>query len=242
MDSVDLLRGQAGLWGLELDRAQLDGLVRYAELLAGYREANVIGARDFNVVLLDHVLDSLSCFLFEPLAGAARIADVGSGGGLPGLPISIVRPQSGVTLVESTGKKARFLSRVVEALALSRVEVLNIRVEEVGREEGRRGGYDLVSARALARLAVLAEYCVPLLRVGGHVISMKAWLDAEELAQGKRAAKMLGAEVEEVIRVPFLPEVGEKERRLVILRKTRGTPRAYPRRVGVPARDPLGVV
>ncbi len=240
--SVERLQAQADSWGLELSPEQVGGLMQYARLLAGYREANVIGARELDTVLLDHVLDSLSCLLFEPLREAGRLADVGSGGGLPGLAISVVRPEMSVALVEATGKKARFLEGAVEALKLARVEVINARAEEVAREARRRGAYEVATARALARLAVVAEYCVPLLRVGGHVISMKGRLDKDELAEGRRAARTLGAEVEKVIRVPLLPEVGEKERHLVILRKTRRTPRAYPRRVGVPAREPLGVV
>jgi 16S rRNA (guanine527-N7)-methyltransferase len=236
------LQEQADVWGLELACAQIDRFVRYAGLLAGYREANVIGAREFDIVLLEHVLDSLSCFLFEPLAEAERLADVGSGGGLPGLAISIVRPEMKVALVEATGKKARFLGQAVEKLGLDRVEILNARAEEVARGVGHRATYDVATARALARLAVVAEYCVPLLRVGGHVISMKGRFDPAELAEGRRAARRLGAEVEDVIRAPFLRGVGEKERHLVILKKTRETPRAYPRRVGVPARQPLGVV
>lgn len=242
MGSVDLLRTQTNRWGLELDGRQIDGLVRYAHLLAGYREANVIGARAFDVVLLDHVLDSLSCFLARFHWETAHLTDVGSGGGLPGLAISIVRPETSITLIEATQKKARFLGRAVEDLGLDRVEILNARAEEVARWEGHRGKYEVATARALARLAVVAEYCVPLLRVGGRVLSMKGRLDAAELAEGRRAARTLGAKVEDVIRVPLLPEVGEKERHLVILRKTRETPPAYPRRVGVPARQPLGVV
>lgn len=242
MKSAELLRVQADLWGVELGGEEVGSLMRYARHLAGYREANIIGARQFDTVLLDHVLDALSCFLFEPLGEAARLADIGSGGGLPGVPVSIARPRTSVALVEATGKKARFLKGAVGTLGLARVAVINARAEEVGRERGHRGGYDVATARALARLAVVAEYCVPLLRVGGHVISMKGRLDMGELAEGRKAARTLGAEVEEVIRVPLLPEVGEKERHLVILRKTRDTPRAYPRGVGVPARQPLGVV
>lgn len=242
MQSVDLLRAQANRWGLELDGEQIEGLARYARILADYREANVIGARDYNVVLLDHVLDSLSCFLSEAVRKAGRLVDVGSGGGLPGLAINIVRPEAKVTLVEATQKKARFLRQAVGEIGLVRVEILNARAEEVARWGGQRSEYEVATARALARLAVVAEYCVPLLRVGGCVVSMKGRLDTVELAEGERAAKMLGAEVEEIIRVPLLPEVGEKERHLVVLRKTRETPPAYPRRVGVPAKQPLGVV
>lgn len=237
-----MLRAQAERWGLELDDRQIESLERYARVLDDYREANVIGARDFDAVLLDHVLDSLSCFLTDSVWGAGCLVDVGSGGGLPGLAIGILRPETSITLVEATQKKARFLVRAAGELGLARVEIINSRAEEVARWEGQRGKYGVATARALARLAVVAEYCVPLLRVGGRVISMKGRLDEAELTEGKSAAGTLGAELEGTIRVPLLPEVGEKERHLVILRKTRETPPAYPRRVGVPAREPLGVV
>lgn len=241
MDSADLLRLQVRRWGRDLADEQVAGLVRYARLLAGYREANVIGARHFDDVLLDHVLDSLSCLLAPPLRGARRLVDVGSGGGLPGIAISIVRPDIRVTLVEATRKKARFLRLAAERLALGNVRVLNTRVEEAARETEQRGTYDIATARALARLPVVAEYCIPLLCVGGCCISMKGRLDAAELAQGRRAATELGAAVEEMIRVPSPPELQQKERHLVLLRKMRATPQAYPRRVGVPSKQPLGV-
>ena len=242
MEAVRLLEFQAAAWGLGLDGGRRDRLVEFARLLGSYGRANVIGTREPRGILLDHVLDSLSCLLFEPLAEAQRLADVGSGGGLPGIPLKIVRPALQATLVESTGKKARFLRHAVERLGLDGVEVLDGRVEEVAHLKSCRGSYDVVTARAVARLSVVAEYCVPLSRVGGRVISMKARLHAEELSEGKRAAQRLGAKVSEVLQVPYLPEAGQKERRLVILEKVRDTPKEYPRKVGVPAKKPLGMV
>jgi 16S rRNA (guanine527-N7)-methyltransferase len=242
MDELELVRLQAAAWGLRLDDKRLARLEAFARLLAGYEEANVIGTREVGKILLDHVLDSLSCFLFQPLAEAERLADVGSGGGLPGIPIKICAPHMEVTLIESTGKKARFLRRVVDEIPLPGTEVLNSRVEEVSRMAEQRGAYDVAPARAVARLSVLAEYCVPLLKVGGHVISMKGRLPDKELSEGEKAADKLGARVSKLIRVPHLPEVGEKERRLVVFQKVRETPRKYPRNVGVPAKKPLGMV
>ena len=243
METIRLLELQAAAWGFGLDGDRRDRLVDFARLLGSYDEANVIGSREPGKILLDHVLDSLSCFTFEPLVGAQRLADIGSGGGLPGIPIKIARPDLHVTLVESTGKKVRFLRRAIEQLGLfDGIEVLEGRVEEVARARSCRGTYDVVTARAVARLSVVAEYCVPLLRVGGYVISMKAKVQTEELSEGERAAQRLGAEVSEVLQVPHLPEVGPKERRLVILEKVRETPQQYPRKVGVPAKKPLGVV
>jgi|SRR5829696_2529171 len=239
MDSLSLLEAQVAAWGLRLGRGRLERLLEYARLLAGYDLANVIGTRDVDEILLSHVLDSLSCLLHRRPSHAGRLADVGSGGGLPGIPIKIVKPELATTLVESTGKKARFLQYVVESLSLDGVEVANTRVEDLGLVH--RGAYDVVTARAVARLSVVAEYCMPLLEIGGRAIAMKGWLEAEELEEGSRAVDTLGASVVEIVKVPMLPEVGEKERNLVILEKLRETPALYPRRAGVAVRRPLGV-
>ncbi len=242
MEPAKLLELQAAAWGLSLGGERLERLSEYAQLLGSYGLANVIGTRDPRGIVVDHVLDSLSCFLFEPLGEARRLADVGSGGGLPGLAIKIARPPLRVVLIESTAKKASFLRHAIEGLALDGVEVVNARVEEVANASSYREAYDAVTARAVARLSVVAEYCVPLLKIGGHAISMKAKLGPEELSEGQRAAEKLGARVSEVLEVPHLPEIGAKERRLVILEKVSETPGGYPRKVGEPAKKPLGMV
>jgi 16S rRNA (guanine527-N7)-methyltransferase len=242
VDALELISLQAATWRLGLDAERVTRLETFARLLSGYEDANVIGTHSMREVLMEHVLDSLSCLLFKPLAEARRLADVGSGGGLPGIPLKIVAPHLAVTLIEATGKKARFLRRAIETTSLGRVEVLNGRAEDLGRMGDHRGVYDVTTARAVARLSVVAEYCVPLLRIGGHAISMKGRLEDEEVLEGERAAEMLGAEVQEIIRVPRLPEIGEKQRSLVVLRKVGETPNIYPRRVGAPAKKPLGVV
>ena len=242
MDALGLMRLQAAEWGLTLTPDRLAYLETYARFLRDYEEANVIGTRELRRIILDHVLDSLSCFLFGPLGAARRLADVGSGGGLPGVPIKIVKPGMRITLVESTAKKARFLRRAAEDLPLEDVEVTNARVEEIAHRDEHRGVYDVVTARAVAGLTVVAEYCVPLLRVGGYAISMKGRLGDEEIAEGQRAAEKLGARVSDLIPVPRLPEIEKKERCLVILKKIEETPAKYPRNVGVPTKKPLGVV
>src|ERR671913_1785835 len=239
--ALGLIEAQAAAWGLRLCHDRRGHLQEYAGLLASYDLANVIGTRDVDRIMMDHVLDSLSCFLYEPLFRAGRLADVGSGGGLPGIPIKILRPDLATTLVESTGKKARFLRHAVDALSLSGVEVANTRVEDLGRTRTHRGAYDVVTCRAVARLSVVAEYCVPLLQPGGCAIAMKGRLEPEELTAGDRAVAALGAKVAATTRVPTLPEVGEKERHLVILQKIRQTPAQYPRRPGIVAKRPLGV-
>ncbi|ABG06115.1 methyltransferase GidB [Rubrobacter xylanophilus DSM 9941] len=236
----EAFRRQLDAWGVKASREQLSLLEEYALLLAGYRRANVIGTREPETVLLEHVLDSASCLLFEPLRAAGRVADVGSGGGLPGIPLKILLPEARVVLIESTGKKADFLRYAIESLGLSGVDVVNARVEAVAREAAHRSRYDAALARAVAALPVLAEYCVPLLRVGGHAVAMKGGMPEHELRLGEGAAAVLGARLSGVLEVPRLPEVGEeKRRRLVILEKRRETPGRYPRKAGVPAKRPL---
>jgi 16S rRNA (guanine527-N7)-methyltransferase len=241
MKSLELLEAQAAAWGVRLDGEQIDLLLRYARLLASYDRANVIGTRELDRIVLDHVLDSLSCFLHEPLLEARRMADVGSGGGLPGIPIGIVRRDLSTTLIESIGKKAHFLQYVAEDLALENVTVANARVEEIGRRQEHRGAYTLVTTRAVARLSVIAEYSVPLLEVGGQAIAMKSRLEREEFEQGGRAVGDLGAKIGGVEPVEMLQEVGDKERNLIVIQKIGETPARYPRRSGAVAKRPLGV-
>ena len=212
----------------------------FAGVLAEYERANVIGTRDLDRILLDHVLDSLSCLLFHPAREAKRFADVGSGGGLPGIPLRLALSEAGVSLFEATSKKAEFLRYAARRLQLDGVEVVNARVEEAGHEARYRSSYQVCTARAVARVSVVAEYCLPLVEVGGYVVSFKGKPEAEELAEGERAAAALGARVYEVIQVPVLAEIGDRERRLVVLKKERETPAKYPRRTGAPAKSPLG--
>lgn len=241
MDSVSLLEAQAAAWGLPLGGGRRGRLLEFVRLLSSYDRANVIGTRDPDQILSAHILDSLSCFLYRPLFRIGRFADVGSGGGLPGIPLKIINPDLTTALVESTGKKARFLQYVVDALSLDGIEVVNTRVEDLARVQAHRGTYDVVTSRAVARLSVVAEYCVPLLKVGGSAICMKGRLEPDELSEGSRAAETLGAKVAEIIPVPMLQEIGGRERNLVILQKVQETPARYPRRPGTATKKPLGV-
>ncbi len=240
MDYPELLERQLGEWGLALDPARRDLLLDYASLLASYERSNVIGTKDYRRIVTDHVLDSLGCLRFGPLSGARRLADVGSGGGLPGIPISIARPELRTTLIESVGKKSFFLKYAVEALSLDSLSVVNARVEDLGRDPDHRAAYDVATTRAVSHLAAIAEYCVPLLRVGGHAVAMKAGLADAELSEGQRAAGLLGARVTERIPVSFVAEVGERERQLVVIEKVRETHPRYPRKPGTPTKSPLG--
>lgn len=231
---------QIASWGISLGPLQLTELRRFGSMLHSYSESNVIGAKSLSAVMEDHVLDSLSCLLFGGLNSCRKLIDVGSGAGLPGIPLKLVRPEIEVDLVESTAKKVKFIRDSVAELELSGITSMNERAEEVGHRTPYRGTYDIATARALASLPVVAEYCVPLVRVGGSVVAMKGRLSPEELEAGEKAARLLGARVSNVLPVPLLPRLRAKDRCLVIIEKITETPERYPRRTGIPKKQPLG--
>lgn len=231
---------QLELWGLALEDRQVASMERFGRLLESYSEANVIGARIYGRIMEEHILDSLSCLLAPGFDGGRRMVDVGTGGGLPGIPLKIARPSLDVSLIEATAKKAAFLRNAVSDLGLEDVKVLNARAEDVGAEAQSRASFDVATTRAVASVAVIAEYCVPLVRVGGQVVAMKGRVTREELEEGKHAARLLGARVVEVVTVPLLEEVRAEHRELVVLEKERETPARYPRKPGMARKRPLG--
>ncbi len=184
-----------------------------------------------------HFLDSLSVILAGHPPAAGRVVDVGAGGGFPGVPLKICRPDLRLVLVEANGRKAAFLRHLVEALDLDGVRVYQGRVETAGREAELRERCDLAVGRAVAALPVLLEYALPLVAVGGRVVALKGPRITDELQGAEQAGEMLGGEKMEVI--SFALPGGGEERRLAVWKKVRKTPGEYPRRPGVPAKRPL---
>jgi 16S rRNA (guanine527-N7)-methyltransferase len=182
-----------------------------------------------------HVADSLAALEVDELRAAETIADLGAGGGPPGLVLAVALPHTRVALVESVARKCAFLEATVQDLGLGNVEVVCARAESWG--DGL-GGCDVVCARALASLPVLCEYAAPLLREGGVLVAWKGEVDREEDAAGVRAAETLGLEREAVQAVE--PYAGSRRRTLHVFRKVRATPAGYPRRPGMAVKRPLG--
>ena len=238
--AVEQLRRQSSDWNVALQPSQLASLSAYASLLAGYRYANVIGTRDPSKIVAEHLSDSLSCLLIRTLWSSRSVIDVGTGGGLPGLPLAISRPDLGVTLLEVTERKVRFLDYTRKRLGLRNVDLIQGRVEDEGRKAAYRETFDLAVARALADLPVVAEYCAPLVRVGGEILAMKGRLMEEELSRAVAASRELGLEMREVREVKYRAELPQKERRLVVFQKILATPERFPRRPGLAKKRPLG--
>jgi len=238
--AVEQLRLQTSDWGIDLEASQLALLSVYADLLAGYELANVIGTRDPGKIVVEHLCDSLSCLLIGDLWSSRSVIDVGTGGGLPGVPLAISHPELRVTLLEATEKKVRFLDYTREKLGLQNLDLIQGRVEDEGKKAAYRENFDLAVARALAELSVVVEYCAPLVRVGGKILAMKGRLTEEELSRGVAASHELGAEVCEVREVKYRAELPQKERRLVVFEKILATPEKFPRRVGLAKKRSLG--
>ena len=233
---MDTLLNTAGAWGLRLDQRQIEQFARYsAELRAWNTRVNLTAITDEEGIVARHFLDSLRCALSWGDAPSSLI-DIGSGAGFPGLPLKILRPELRVALVESVGKKAAFLRHMITVLDLRDVTVLTARAETVGRDPQHREQYDVVTARAVAELATLAEYCLPLCRVHGRVLVPKGSDIADEVARARTAIERLGGRVIDVESVTI---PGVEPRTLVVIAKVAPTPAAYPRAVGVPARRPI---
>jgi len=231
--------------GIEFDDGELERLgVFLALLLDANRVISLTSITESVEAWNKHAFDSLT--LLQTLADlppGARVIDIGSGGGVPGVPLAIVLPNLRFTLLEATGKKAAYLREVVRALGLSNTEVLEARAEAAGHDRGekfdgaRRGGhreaYDAVIARAVGPMAVVAELTVPFCRIGGRTLLIKGQKADEELAEASEALKRLHAVHGATIETPT--------GRIVVLEKASATPRDYPRRDGEPKRAPLGL-
>jgi len=209
----------------------------YEELIVWNKRLNLTAITDYQEVQTKHFLDSLTVGLVLNNPSALRVLDVGSGAGLPGVPLKILYPNLSLALTDSVAKKTHFLAHLVRRLGLEGVEVITGRAEELARDWDFREQFDLVVSRAVAPLATLAELTLPFCRLGGRVVAPKKAKVDEEVAQASRALATLGGRLQGVkeITVAGLLE----DRALVVLGKVAPTPPQYPRRPGIPAKRPL---
>lgn len=231
--------------GFDLSELQIGQLYRYRDLLYERNAVtNLTAVRELSAIERRLLLESLRLVpVLRSLpaiadSGNHSLIDVGTGGGLPGMVLAIACPEWTVFLLDATGKKVAFLNEAIAEIQLANAFTIHGRAEEVGHQPRYRDSFDVVTARAVASLPVLLELGVPLLRIGGHLLFPKGAGISDELDAAGRAAGILGAEVTSSA---FLPDAGSTiDTRLVIARKLSPTPHAYPRRTGVPAKDPLG--
>lgn len=235
----ELVDNAWNLFGIRITDDQLAAFKVYEQQLIEWNnQFNLTAIDNPRQIRVKHFLDSLSCMLAWRNTPTDRVIDVGTGAGFPGLPLKIICPAINLTLVESVGKKAAFCEHITESINLQQVDVVQERAETIASQVERRENYDWAIARAVATMPILVEYLLPLVRVGGFALAMKGESGPAEAQIAEHAIQILGGRIQQLIPVT-LPGV-EDERYLVIIEKTAATPERYPRRVGIPAKRPLG--
>lgn len=237
MIPTEMLRSGAAEMNIALTDHQLAQFDQYAALLTEWNEKmNLTGITDPEAIVVRHFLDSLSVLACTEVPQGASVVDVGTGAGFPGIPLKIARPDLRITLLDSLNKRLIFLRAVCDELRLT-TALLHIRAEEGGRNPALRAQFDLATARAVAALPVLAEYCVPFVRKGGVFVAMKGPDCGAECAAAEPAIRTLGGRVERTAERTLPDGSG---RTLIVVRKTAPTPPAYPRAAAKIAKAPLG--
>ena len=234
----EILAARAAEAGIPLTAEQIGQFSVYHEMLLDWNtRMNLTALTAPEDVAVKHIIDSLTAYDAALFDGARTLIDVGTGAGLPGIPLAVYAPHLTVTLLDSLNKRVRFLTEVTAAMGLPNVRCIHARAEEAARTAEHRAAYDIVVSRAVARLPVLLEYTLPFVRVGGTLLALKGRAYAEEQKEARRAAEVLGGGriTARPVHLPGLDDV----RAILTVTKERQTPAAYPRGGGAPARRPL---
>ena len=219
-------------------------LTYYEYLVEKNKVMNLTAITEYEEVITKHFLDSLavvktSCFKLEELAGK-RLIDIGTGAGFPGIPLKIAFPKLEILLLDSLNKRINFLNEVTEMLGLTKINTVHGRAEDYAKQKEYRESFDFCVSRAVANLSTLSEYCIPFVKQGGCFISYKSGSVDQELIQAEKAVKILGGQREEVVRFSLADT--DMDRSFVVIRKAKPTPKKYPRKAGLPSKEPLGAV
>lgn len=215
---------------------QLEQFFVYMNLLIEWNEKmNLTAIVEPNEIILKHFIDSIT--ILKEIDNNSKIIDVGTGAGFPGVPLSIMNPTLKITLADSLNKRLIFLQEVINQLGLRNIEIIHARAEELGQSKKYREDFDVATSRAVANLSTLSEYLIPLVKKGGKIISMKAGGAQEEIETAKKAIKILGGRIERIEEFK-LPQT-EIDRTIILIKKEECTPNKYPRKAGIPNKDPI---
>lgn len=207
----------------------MDGILEWNEKI------NLTAIKDRDEFVVKHLVDSILCAGFPEYKNSESIIDVGTGAGFPGIPLAIISPDKDFVLADSLNKRLKVINDLTDRLGIYNIETVHGRAEELARNKNFRENFDLCVSRAVANMAVLAEYCLPFIRMGGHLLAYKGPDVNEELKSAEKAIKTLGGKV---LRIETTPLQGY-EHNIVVIEKMKKTPAKYPRRAGTPVKEPI---
>ena len=238
MSNIEILRQGIEDFGIEASDKMLADFQKYKEILVEWNQKmNLTGIEDEKEVFIKHFLDSVSAVTKGYIKNGMSLIDVGTGAGFPGMPLRICLPELKVTLLDSLNKRINFLQEVANQLDIDDIEFIHGRAEDFGKSEEYREGFDIATARAVAGLPALMEFCVPFVKVGGYFVCLKGPNANLELEESKKAMEALGLEYIEKIDIK-LPEI-DLDHNILVFKKVKNTPSKYPRKAGKVTKNPI---
>lgn len=238
MNNEEILINGCKLYNIDISKEQINMLLKYMDMLKEWnKKVNLTSIVDDEEIIKKHFLDSISIFNTELIKDNISLVDVGTGAGFPGIPIKIINPTVKVTLIDSLKKRVNFLEEVICELKLKGINAVHGRCEDFANQKDYREQYDIATARAVASLPVLCEYCLPYVKIGGSFIAMKGPSVIEELDVSGNAVKVMGGELKEVIDTNIYGE--DLNHKLVVVKKKKLSPIKYPRKAGKIEKNPI---
>lgn len=238
MDFYNLMNIACNKEGLTFERDKYDKFIIYKDMIKEWNEkVNLTAITEDEEIIKKHFIDSIKSYRFEELNNCKNLIDIGTGAGFPGIPLKIMRPDLEVVLLDSLNKRVNFLNEVIKRLGLTGIKAIHGRAEDFARENNYREKFDVAISRAVANMSVLSELCIPFVKNGGYFVAMKGPSVDEEINEGKKAVEILGGSIENIIEVDI--EDTDLKHNLVIVKKVKVTPIAYPRKAGTASKKPI---
>jgi 16S rRNA (guanine527-N7)-methyltransferase len=238
MEYFDIMNKACNNEGLEFNEKKYGSFMRYKDLIKEWNQKiNITAIKEDEEIVKKHFIDSIKVFKFKELKHAKNVIDIGTGGGFPGIPMKIMKPEMNIVLLDSLNKRIKFLNEVIKDLKLEKIKAIHGRAEDFAQETQYREKFDIAVSRAVANLTVLSEFCIPYVKVGGYFVAMKGPAAEEEIKCSKNAIRMLGGRIEHIEKVQI--EDSDLNHNLVIIKKITETHKKYPRKAGMVTKDPL---
>ncbi|MBZ9689766.1 16S rRNA (guanine(527)-N(7))-methyltransferase RsmG [Clostridium estertheticum] len=238
MKYFDIMNQSSNNEGLTFNEKKYEQFMKYKDLIKEWNEkVNLTAIKEDEEIVKKHFIDSIKVFKFQELKNAKNIIDIGTGGGFPGIPMKIIKPEINIVLLDSLNKRINFLNEVIKELQLENIKAIHGRAEDFAQEKQYREKFDVAVSRAVANLTVLSEFCIPYVKVGGYFVAMKGPAVEEEIKSSKNAIRMLGGRIEHIEKVQI--EGSDLNHNLVIISKIAETHKKYPRKAGMVTKNPL---